>query len=50
MKDMTSHIKQADHDVLVKMVINSFRNILFHYGQWYAQVEHQLGMEKGNWK
>ncbi|OQY01318.1 MAG: cytosolic protein [Desulfobacteraceae bacterium 4572_130] len=46
MKDITSIIKQADHDILVKMVINSFRNILFHYGQWYAQVEHQLGMEK----
>ncbi|MBF0229824.1 MAG: cytosolic protein [Desulfamplus sp.] len=28
------------------MVIDSFRRTIVHYGQWFGEVVHQLGMEK----
>lgn len=46
MKDtMTGIIETADKDVLLKMVVDSFRRTVVHYGYWFAQVEHQLGFE-----
>ncbi|MBN2706127.1 MAG: cytosolic protein [Deltaproteobacteria bacterium] len=46
MNDMGKIINEADDAVLVKMVIDSFRRTMVHYGCWFAEVEHQLGMEK----
>ena len=46
MSEVTSEIENADKDLLLKMVMDSFRRTIVHYGQWFAQVEHQLGMEK----
>ncbi len=46
MNDMNKIINEADDALLVKMAMDSFRRIMVHYGQWMAQVEHQLGMEK----
>ncbi|MCD6533145.1 MAG: cytosolic protein [Deltaproteobacteria bacterium] len=46
MDDMSKIIDDADDALLVKMIIDSFRRTMVHYGQWLAQVEHQLGMEK----
>lgn len=46
MDDMSKIINDADDTLLVKMIIDSFRRTMVHYGQWLAQVEHQLGMEK----
>ncbi|ACN16265.1 conserved hypothetical protein [Desulforapulum autotrophicum HRM2] len=45
MKEMNTLLADADHDLLLKMVKDSFRRTLVHYGQWLAQVEHQLGSE-----
>jgi hypothetical protein len=28
------------------MIMDSFRRTVVHYGHWFAQVEHQLGLEK----
>ena len=46
MKDMNVGLEDADPDLLIRMVVDSFRRTLVHYGQWFAQVEHQLGAEK----
>lgn len=46
MNEINTSIENADKELLLKMVIDSFRRTIVHYGQWFAQVEHQLGMEK----
>jgi hypothetical protein len=43
---MAKILAQADDEVLVRLVLDAFRRTLVHYGFWYAEVEHQLGMEK----
>ena len=39
-------IDHVDHDVLVRVAIDAFRRIVFHYGAWFAEVAHQVGLEK----
>ncbi|OQY57924.1 MAG: cytosolic protein [Desulfobacteraceae bacterium 4572_88] len=46
MSGMKEYIEQADDELLPRLVIDAFRRIVVHYGYWFAQVEHQLGMEK----
>lgn len=46
MSDMGKIISEADDATLVKMVMDSFRRTMVHYGCWFSEVEHQLGMEK----
>ncbi len=46
MEEMNSVLEDAEHGLLLNMVVDSFRRTLVHYGQWFAQVEHQLGTEK----
>jgi hypothetical protein len=46
MNETNNLLEQADHDMLLKMVKDSFRRTLVHYGQWYAEVYHQLGSER----
>ncbi|MBI9088018.1 MAG: cytosolic protein [Desulfobacterium sp.] len=46
MEEKDTVLEDADHGLLLKMVVDSFRRTLVHYGQWFAQVEHQLGTEK----
>lgn len=45
MSDVKKFIDQSDDELLVKLLIDSFRRIIVHYGSWFAEVEHQLGME-----
>ena len=45
MNEMRQVIEGSDHEVLVRMVVDSLRRTIVHYGHWMAQVEHQLGME-----
>ncbi|MFH1157056.1 MAG: DUF6125 family protein [Pseudomonadota bacterium] len=46
MTDSNTSIENADKEVLLNMVMDSFRRTVVHYGHWFAQVEHQLGLEK----
>lgn len=46
MNEIEKTIEQADDEILVKLVIDAFRRIIVHYGAWFAEVEHQIGMEK----
>jgi len=39
-------IEQADQEMLVRMVMDGFRRIIVHYGAWFAEVEHQVGLDK----
>jgi len=39
-------IEQVDNEQLPYFIMDALRRILVHYGQWFAQVEHQFGMEK----
>jgi hypothetical protein len=38
--------EQVDNDMLVQMVMDGFRRIIVHYGAWFAEVAHQVGLEK----
>jgi hypothetical protein len=39
-------LEQMDSEQLPHFIIDALRRIVFHYGQWFAQAEHQFGMEK----
>lgn len=39
-------IEQADNAMLVEVVMDAFRRTIVHYGAWFAEVAHQVGMEK----
>ncbi len=44
-RDLNS-IEQVDSERLPHLIIDALRRIVVHYGQWFAQAEHQFGMEK----
>jgi hypothetical protein len=46
MNEMRQIIAETDRDTLVELVVDALRRTVVHYGHWFAQVEHQLGMEK----
>ena len=46
MNEMRQLIAETDQDTLVQLVVDALRRTVVHYGHWFAQVEHQLGMEK----
>jgi len=46
MSEFEKDIQQVSDELLVKLVMDSFHRIIVHYGQWFAEVEHQLGMER----
>jgi hypothetical protein len=37
---------EADRDLMLDLAMDAIRRIVLHYGMWFAQVEHQLGLEK----
>jgi len=39
-------IDEIESEQLPYFILDALRRIVFHYGQWFAQVEHQVGMEK----
>ncbi|SFM44225.1 DUF6125 family protein [Thermodesulforhabdus norvegica] len=39
-------MSQLDKEILIKMVMDGLRRTIIHYGLWFREVEHQLGMEK----
>ncbi len=43
---MKEVIEQADGEVLVQLVMDAFHRIIVHYGCWFAEVEHQMGLKK----
>ena len=43
MNDMKAMIEQADDAFLKKYLIDGFHRIIFHYGNWFAETEHQFG-------
>ncbi len=47
-KNLTTNIllQQADEEILVLLVMDAFRRIIAHHGFWFAETEHQLGLEK----
>ncbi len=44
MPEAMKSIAQADRELLVDLAMDAFHRIVFHYGAWFAQTEHQLGM------
>lgn len=46
MKPDLNSIEQVDSKLLPHFIIDALRRIVVHYGHWFAQAEHQFGMEK----
>jgi len=46
MKPDLNSIERVDSEHLPRLIIDAFRRIVVHYGQWLAQAEHQFGLEK----
>ncbi len=45
MSEIKQAVTQADNDLLVDLVMDGFRRVMVHYGLWFAEVRHQIGME-----
>lgn len=43
MPDAPATLEQADNAMLVRFAMDAFHRIVVHYGQWMAEVSHQLG-------
>ncbi len=41
-----NNIEQVENEQLPHFIMDALRRIVVHYGQWFAQVEHQFGLEK----
>jgi len=41
-----SSVEEMDQEQLPHFILDAFRRIVVHYGQWLAQAEHQFGLEK----
>lgn len=39
-------IEQTEEALLKKLIMEGFHRILVHYGLWFAEVQHQMGLEK----
>lgn len=37
---------RLDREVLIKLVMDGLRRTIVHYGLWFKEVEHQVGMER----
>lgn len=37
---------EMDNEMLVRMVMDGFRRTVIHYGAWFAEVAHQVGLDK----
>ena len=37
---------EMDNEMLVRMVMDGFRRTIVHYGAWFAEVAHQVGLDK----
>jgi hypothetical protein len=46
MSNIQEVTNQADNAMLVEIVMDAFHRIIVHYGSWFAEVAHQVGMEK----
>ncbi|MEE4356584.1 MAG: DUF6125 family protein [Desulfococcaceae bacterium] len=43
---MKEIIEQADEGLLVQLVADAFHRIIVHYGCWFAETEHQMGLKR----
>lgn len=39
-------LEQLDQEMLVRMVMDGLHRIVVHYGAWFAEVQHQVGLEQ----
>ena len=46
MSNQNEMVAQADHATLVRIVVDAFRRIIVHYGAWFGEVSHQVGLEQ----
>jgi Family of unknown function (DUF6125) len=46
MGTLQESIEHADGEMLVRVAMDAFRRIIVHYGLWFAEVEHQVGLAK----
>ena len=46
MNDEKETLDPTDNALQVQMVMDAFRRIIVHYGAWFAEVSHQVGLEK----
>ncbi len=38
--------EDLNHEDKVRLVLDLFHRIIIHYGLWFAEIKHQMGMEK----
>ncbi len=39
-------VEELDHENTVRFVLDMFHRIIIHYGLWFNEIKHQMGMEK----
>ena len=39
-------VEELDNENTVRFVLDMFHRIIIHYGLWFNEIKHQMGMEK----
>jgi hypothetical protein len=39
-------VEDLDHENTARFVLDMFHRIIIHYGLWFNEIKHQMGMEK----
>lgn len=46
MSDQPKSASELDHEETARFVVDLFHRLIVHHGLWFAEVKHQMGMEK----
>ena len=41
-----NRLDELNHEETARFIVDLFHRIIIHHGLWFAEVKHQMGMEK----
>jgi len=44
--EQSQQIEKLDQEALVRLTVDMFHRLVIHYGMWFHEVQHQMGLEK----
>ncbi len=46
MSEEANKASELDHEETARFVVDVFHRLILHHGLWFAEVKHQMGMER----
>jgi len=44
--DVNQKVEDLDQEALVRLTVDMFHRLIVHYGMWFNEIKHQMGLEK----